>query len=137
VLRAETKTRARALQLLYAWDMGSEPAIEKVACCLMALDPGASKRFEAAEVLASGVIDHVEQLDEEIKTSADNWRFERIGVVERNILRLALHEIQCRSAPVLVVIDEAVRLAHWFAGPKAPSFINGVLDGVARRLGYL
>jgi len=137
VLRAETKIRARALQLLYAWDVGGEPSIEKVAYRLMALDRRASKRFEAAEVMASGVISHVEQLDGEIKASADNWRFDRIGIVERNILRLALHEMQSGRTPAPVVIDEAVRLAHWFAGVKAPSFINGVLDGVARRLGYL
>ncbi len=109
----------------------------KVAYRLMALGSRTSKGFEAAEALASAVIDQVEQLDSEIRASADNWRFERIVVVERNILRLALHEIRSGTAPVVVVIDEAVRLAQWFAGPKAPAFVNGVLDAVARRLGYL
>lgn len=123
--------------MLYAWDIGSEPEMAKVAYRLMALGSRTSKGFEAAEALASAVIDQVEQLDSEIRASADNWRFERIGVVERNILRLALHEIRSGTAPVVVVIDEAVRLAQWFAGPKAPAFVNGVLDGVARRLGYL
>ena len=123
--------------MLYAWDIGSEPTMAKVAYRLMESDARTSKSFGTAETLASGVIDNVDQLDAEIRASADNWRFERIGVVERNILRLALHEIRSGTAPVAVVIDEAVRLAHWFAGPKAPAFVNGVLDGVARRLGYL
>jgi len=62
---------------------------------------------------------------------------ERIGAVERNILRLALYELEEGEAAPAVIINEAVRLAHWFAGAKAPAFVNGVLDALARRLGRL
>jgi len=58
-------------------------------------------------------------------------------VVERNILRLALAELAEGATPSRVVIDEAVKLAHWFAGAKAPGFVNGVLDSVARESGAL
>jgi len=92
---------------------------------------------ELAETLATAVVGDLERLDGEIAETADRWRLERIGVVERNILRLALHELQIDSAPARVVIDEAMRLARWFAGPKAPPFINGVLDTLARRHGRL
>ena len=61
----------------------------------------------------------------------------RIAVVERNILRIAIEELRDEAVPVRVVIDEAVRLAHWFGGARAPGFVNGVLDRVARSLGRL
>ena len=58
-------------------------------------------------------------------------------MVEKSILRLALAELAEGSTPPRVVIDEAVKLAHWFAGAKAPAFVNGVLDAVAREYGAL
>jgi N utilization substance protein B len=61
----------------------------------------------------------------------------RIAVVERNILRLAILELRRGEVPPKVVIDEAVRLAHWFGGARAPGFVNGVLDGIARATGRL
>ncbi|MGE5832863.1 MAG: transcription antitermination protein NusB, partial [Acidobacteriota bacterium] len=67
----------------------------------------------------------------------EHWRLDRVGVIERNILRLALAELDEASTPARVVIDEAVKLAHWFAGARAPAFINGVLDAVARETGAL
>ena len=87
--------------------------------------------------MAGGVIGDVDRLDAEVLEAAENWRLERIGTVERNILRLALHEMEVGTTPPAVVIDEAVKLAHWFAGPRAPGFVNGVLDALARKLGYL
>ena len=58
-------------------------------------------------------------------------------MVERNILRLGIHELRRGETPPKVVIDEAIRLGQWFGGPKTPAFVNGVLDRVARSLGQL
>ena len=91
----------------------------------------------AAERMADRVVADVDRLDAEIGLAADNWRLERIGAVERNILRLAVHELRERAVPPRVAIDEAIQLAHRFAGPKAPGFVNGVLDTIARRMGRL
>lgn len=93
--------------------------------------------WESGEVLATQVADTRDQLDAAIRETSERWRVERIGVIERNILRLGVLELERESAPPAVVIDEAVRLAQRFAGPKAPAFVNGVLDAVARRLGRL
>jgi len=57
--------------------------------------------------------------------------------VERNILRLGILELRRGEVPPKVAIDEAVRLAHWFGGSRAPGFVNGVLDGIAHALGRL
>jgi N utilization substance protein B len=111
--------------------------IGDVAFRLSQLDSRLGEQIEAAERVATDVVRDVAELDAEIVAIADNWRLERIGIVERNVLRLALHEMKAGDTPTPVVIDEAVRLAHWFAGSKAPGFVNGVLDALARRLGYL
>jgi len=137
VLRTETKTRARALQLLYAWEMHGKPPIQQVAGDFAGWSGRWLRSLDAAEKKAAAVADIVASLDDEISQAADNWRLERIGVIERNILRLALHEMDEADVPPRVTISEAIRLAHWFAGPQSPSFVNGVLDGIARNRGTL
>ncbi|MBA3522837.1 MAG: transcription antitermination factor NusB [Gemmatimonadales bacterium] len=137
MLRIETKSRARALQLLYAWELLGEPQLPLVASGLARLTGPEPRILDRAEQLAAGVIANVESLDEAAAEASDNWRMSRIAVVERNILRLAIHELRQGEVPPKVVIDEALRLAHWFGGSRAPGFVNGVLDGIARALGRL
>jgi N utilization substance protein B len=93
--------------------------------------------LERAELLATAVAAQAEDLDRGIAEAVDHWRLDRIGVIEQNILRLALHELSTGGVPPRVAISEAVQLARWFAGPRAPAFVNGVLDGLARRAGQL
>jgi len=136
MLRLETRARARALQLLYACELtgsGAEGALKGLAR-LTGPEP---RVLDGAEALASAVLAEREALDRLIAGAADNWRLERIGVVERNILRLGIHELRRADTPPKVVIDEAIRLGQWFGGPKTPAFVNGVLDRVARSLGLL
>lgn len=137
VLRTETKTRARALQLLYAWELQGKPPIHQVAGNIAGWSGRWVRGFDAAEQKAASICDVVTSLDDEISLAADNWRLNRIGVIERNILRLALHEMDEAEVPPRVTISEAVRLAHWFAGAQSPAFVNGVLDGIARSRGTL
>jgi N utilization substance protein B len=137
MLRTETKSRARALQLLYAWELQGAPPMAEVATGLSRLTGPQPRVLDRAESLASDVIANLEALDAEAARGADNWRLSRIATVERNILRLGIHELTVGQVPPKVAIDEAVRLAHWFGGARAPGFVNGVLDGVARSLGRL
>lgn len=75
--------------------------------------------------------EHAERIDGIIRERAENWDFNRIGVVERNILRAATAELWfCPETPAAVVIDEAVELAKEYTGPGAGRFINGILDWV-------
>ena len=137
MLRAETKSRARALQLLYAWEIRGALPIPVLASGLSRLTGPEPTLLDRAEVLAEGVVADVQSLDAEAARAAENWRMSRIAVVERNILRLAIHELRQGDVPPKVAIDEAVRLAHWFGGTRAPGFVNGVLDGIARATGRL
>lgn len=137
MLRRETKGRARALQILYAWELQGRPAVRLAATGLARLTGPEPLTLDYAEALAAAVSDDVESLDRLTQEAADNWRIGRLGAVERNILRLAVYELREGSVPPKVVIDEAVRLAHWFGGVKSPAFVNGVLDRVAHQLGRL
>ena len=137
MLRVETKGRVRALQILYAWELQGGGAIPRVVSGVARLTGPQPLILDRAEELAAGVVLNIEALDAELAQAADNWRMSRIAVVERNILRLGIHELRRGEVPPKVVIDEAVRLAHWFGGARAPGFVNGVLDGVAHALGRL
>jgi N utilization substance protein B len=137
MLRSETKSRARALQLLYAWELQGEPPMAEVATGLSRLTGPEPAVLDRAESLAADVIANLDALDAQAARGAENWRLSRIATVERNILRLGIHELTAGRVPPKVAIDEAVRLAHWFGGARAPGFVNGVLDGVARSLGRL
>ena len=137
MLRAETKSRARALQLLYAWELLGGPPVPTVASGLTRLTGPEPRILDRAEELAAGVVRDVGALDAEAERASDNWRLNRMAVVERNILRLGILELRRGDVPPKVAIDEAVRLAHWFGGARSPGFVNGVLDGIARALGRL
>ncbi|MEO8201014.1 MAG: transcription antitermination factor NusB [Gemmatimonadota bacterium] len=136
-LGLRTKTRARALQILYAWEMQGTPRVVDVASGLVRIAGRVPAALEDAEKMAQGVIDRAPDLDKIASVAADNWRVERLGVIERNVLRLAIFELTTEAAPPKVVINEAIQLAHWFGGLKSPAFINGVLDRVAHSLGRL
>ena len=135
--RPETKARARALQLLYAWDLSGHPSIETIVGRLATMYGHAPDGYDRGADLAAQAVAGLPEFDARVGAAAEHWRLDRVGVVERNILRLALAELAEGSTPPRVVIDEAVKLAHWFAGAKAPGFVNGVLDAVARESGAL
>lgn len=128
------ESRRLALQVLYAADLGRaasiESALEEVASHFDR-HPGA---LAFAQELLVGVQAERERIDERIRAHARNWRLERMAAVDRNLLRLAVHELSATDTPSEVVIDEAVELARDFGGDASPAFVNGVLDAVARSL---
>jgi N utilization substance protein B len=136
-LRPESRARARALQLLYAWESGGRPSLNTLLQGVAGIthpDPGV---LEQAAELAGGVIARCEELDGLFGEAAEHWRVDRLPVVDRNILRLGVYELLRESAPPKVAIDEALWLAHRFGSPQSAAFVNGVLDAVARSLGRL
>lgn len=136
-MRAESKRRARALQLLYALEAVPSESPETAFRGLARLTGPEPGILEEARAVVDGVLARRGELDRLAQAAADNWRLERIATVERNILRLGVHELLIGVTPVKVVLDESVWLAQRFAGERAPAFVNGVLDRVARSLGRL
>ena len=83
--------------------------------------------------LAEAVESHRDELDEAIASHARGWDLDRIAPLERNLMRVALYEIEhSDDVPVEVAIDEAVEIAKEYCGAEAPGFVNGVLGAVVR-----
>jgi N utilization substance protein B len=117
--------RRLALELLYQWDLTGQP--------LASLHEGEADAF--ALELAEGVAARAEELDERIDLASDEWRADRLGVVERNVVRLGLFELERGEVPVEVAVDEAVSLAKRYASEDAGRLVNGILGRVIREAG--
>jgi transcription antitermination protein NusB len=123
VARRSDQRRA-AVVALYQGDVTGRPA-------LALLDRGATP---FTRELVEGVLADQPELDELIATHASGWTLDRIAPVERNILRVALHELRSRpDVPTEVAIDEAVEAAKELCSAEAPAFVNGILGTVARQ----
>lgn len=130
------RSRQRALQVLYAWDMRRQPvdeAVEAYYGILYSEESAEQPRRDAfMDSLVSGAVERVAEIDREISGHAEHWRIERMPTVDRNILRLALYEMLYAGTPAPVAIDEALELARRYSGEESVQFINGVLDAVRR-----
>jgi N utilization substance protein B len=90
---------------------------------------------EFAQGLVEGVMKEREALDRVILGSVDNWRIERMAVVDRNILRVAVYELAwLPDTPSIVVLDEAIEVGKKYGSEQSGSFINGILDSVRKRI---
>ncbi|MDP8245138.1 MAG: transcription antitermination factor NusB [Candidatus Hinthialibacter antarcticus] len=130
--------REFALRLLYARDLQTAVGIESAPTQRpnwwrledkLSITPP-TEQF--ARELAKGVREHQPEIDAAISAAAQRWRVDRMGPVERNILRLGVYELQfAQDAPVSVVIDEAIELAKCYGDAESDRFVNGILDAVA------
>ncbi len=89
---------------------------------------------EFATRLAAGTLEHLDSLDERIRSRAEHWRIPRMAIVDRNILRLAVYEFLYEPTPRTVAINEALEIARRFSTYEATQFINGILDAIKRDL---
>jgi transcription antitermination protein NusB len=134
---ARHRSRQRALQVLFLWDQRKQAIDEAISSFYETLasdedDPQRAASDEFMETLVRGASERATEIDQRITQKSENWRLERMPVVDRNILRLAVFEMSEVGTPAPVVIDEALELARQFSGDESVSFINGVLDAVHR-----
>ncbi len=135
--RVETRGRSRALQALYAADLRDFTRLKRIASNVfddLAIDAG-EREFATKIVATMG--EHGAEIDATLTEVTANWRFERLGAIERSVLRLAAAELSRGETPVKVVLQEAVRLAERYGTARSAKFVNGVLDAYARRTGRL
>ena len=136
-MRIETRARSRALQALYAWDVRGERDLLRIASQGWDdLSVGPEER-KLAGMIVRPIDSAGDRLDTELAEITTNWRLERLGAIERSVLRIAAAEFSRGETPPRVVIQEGVRLAERYAGPQSARFVNGVLDALARRMGRL
>jgi transcription antitermination protein NusB len=136
-MAARHRSRQRALQVLYQWDMTKLPVEQVISSFYDTLysedekpEPG---RDEFMEELVTGTSQMTPAIDERIVAKSANWKLDRMPVVDRNILRLAIYEMSREETPAAVVIDEALELARQFSGEESVGFVNGILDAVHRQ----
>jgi transcription antitermination protein NusB len=130
------KARECALQMLFAaditrlsgdavtrnfWTELGEPEIDE-----------ATREFSVK--LALGTLREIEIVDDRIRTRAEHWRIERMAIVDRNVLRLAVYEFLYEDTPHTVIINEALEIARRFSTFEATQFINGILDAIKHDL---
>ncbi len=133
------RARAVALQALYECEVGGLTPQQALGVLHHAgppevNDPGEDEHAFVISLVHGAMTDKI-ALDERIGDAAKNWRVERMAVIDRLVMRLAAQEMLAhRESPPRVVISEAIELARAYSGDAAAKFVNGVLDGVYRRL---
>jgi len=133
------RARAAALQALYECEIGGLTVQQALGVLAHAGppevdDPGAGEHAFVVALVTGATEDRV-ALDARIGDAATNWRIERMAVLDRLVMRLALHElIAHRDSPPRVVISEAIELARHYSGDESARFVNGVLDGAYRKM---
>ncbi|MDH3629405.1 MAG: transcription antitermination factor NusB [Acidobacteriota bacterium] len=124
--------REYALQMMFQIDV-TDVTPEQVFPTFWEAQNAADEVVHFAETLVSGVTQELGDLDRQLGELAKNWRLERMAVVDRNVLRIALWElIHSPETPPAVVIDEAIEVAKKYGSHESGSFINGVLDAARR-----
>ena len=145
------RAREAALQMLYQWEVGRVPPHEAVRTYWPGRDAPPSEDDELADLvpdravdengrtfangLVTGTIEHLAEADRLIAAHATNWRVERMAVIDRLVMRMAIYELLAEpETPAKVIINEAIELARTFSGEQPVPLINGVLDSVRKAL---
>lgn len=142
-MAARHRSRRRALQVLYEWDMrgGGDCVDRAIGHYYETLYSEESRKKPKPdrfmEELVRGTVARAPAIDQQIEAKAENWRLSRMAVVDRNILRMAIFELSLNEVPAPIIIDEAMELARQFSNDESLSFINGVLDAVRRQTAAL
>ena len=139
--RKDPRHRAReaALQILYHWEIGGRDAAAAAATFFEHQwpdrEPAAEDLRVFATTLAAETVDRLPAIDPLIAETTERWRPERMAIIDRLILRMAICEMtRAQAAPPVVVINEALELARTFSGDESVKFINGILDAIRKKL---
>jgi transcription antitermination factor NusB len=135
-MQVDKRTRARelAIQALYQLDVQGPDLLELLTQFFAENEPDDSVCKLAAD-WTKGAWENLAQCDELIVGSTIKWQLSRLSPVDKSILRLAVYQFRfCPDIPPRVVINEAIELAKKFSSDKSPSFVNGVLDAVLKKL---
>ncbi|HEX6559162.1 MAG TPA: transcription antitermination factor NusB [Longimicrobiales bacterium] len=135
-MRARSKARSWALQVLYAWESrGVGTSARAVLNDFEQQRQIAEESRSFIRALVDAVETNREKIDRELEHSLTNWRLERLSVIDRNILRLAAAEmLYDKDVPPAVAIQEAIVLAEKYGTNESPRFVNGVLDALRKSI---
>jgi len=130
------KAREAALQMLFAADLYKHDPVQLTEDYWQELGDTTvdTKTREFSDKLVTGTLRELKTIDDRIRTRAEHWRIERMAIVDRNVLRLAVYEFLFEDTPHTVIINEALEIARRFSTFEATQFINGILDAVKHDL---
>jgi N utilization substance protein B len=129
------KSRELTMQMLFQGDLGKQTPDEVRALFWTSRDDVDAQTRGFAEDIYRVASERRAEIDALIETHAENWRLERMAVVDRNLLRTAVAELLgYPNTPAAIVINESLEIARRYAAPESVQFLNGVLDAIARSL---
>ena len=130
---ARRKARELAMQMLFQYDVSrNEPATIQETFEDFEKSKVSTREFAAR--IFEGTVRELETIDSMIVAQAENWRIERMAVVDRNIMRASIYEfLHENETPKLVIIDEAIEIAKRYGNENSSKFVNGILDGILKR----
>ena len=133
---ARRKARECALQMLFAADVAdtTKATLTRDFWDHLSDEKGNDITREFANKLVLGTLRRLTEIDNKIRTRAEHWRIERMAIVDRNVLRLAVNEFLFEDTPHTVVINESLEIARRFSTYEATQFINGILDAIKKDL---
>ncbi|HDZ62225.1 MAG TPA: transcription antitermination factor NusB [Nitrospirae bacterium] len=127
------RAREYALQLLFQLDLTRNKLDEELLKEFWENNNEEPEVMEFTHGIVRGTIEHLEEIDEIIKKAAKNWSIDRMAVVDRNILRAAVHElIYSSDIPPSVIINEAIEISRKYSTEDSSAFINGILDKIQK-----
>ncbi|MCJ7458452.1 MAG: transcription antitermination factor NusB [candidate division Zixibacteria bacterium] len=128
------EARELVLKSLYCWEISGKKPDEVFSDLVSQIELDNSSKLFSRELFKK-VIEHQKEIDELIKKNVQHWDFSRIAVVDKNILRIGICELlYLDDIPVKVSLDEAIELAKKYSSEDSGSFVNGVLDAVAKKI---
>jgi len=133
--RDRSRARAWALHVLYLWESaGGGETITQALSRVLQSRHVAPRRLAYIELLLDTLQDNLPEVDRVLQSALDNWRIDRLSVMDRSILRLAVTELLfLDEIPPKVSIQEGIHLAEAYGGKDSPRFVNGVLDALYKR----
>lgn len=133
-MAGRSDARKCVLQMLYLVDQNSEADVHWIRTSMQE-ELGEDTLFGFAWSLFTGIRENQEAIDERITAVASNWRVDRMAPTDRNVIRMGIFEIEQLETPAAVVINESVELAKEFGTGNSSSFVNGILDKLAKKPG--
>jgi len=133
-LGARRKSRELALQALYQWNITRQDPFLILDQQKANFSP-ADEEDEFAQQIVVGVLEHYAHIDELIEKFSEHWRLDRMSIIDRNILRMAIFELLfCENIPPRVTLNEAIDLGKRFGSEDSSAFINGILDRIQKEV---
>ena len=133
-MRRRTLAREHALKILYQFDITKRPIETVVASYWQAEETKDQEIITYANLLAQGVAGAIKEIDQKISDYATNWQIKRMAIIDRNVMRIGLYELQhTTDIPPKVAINEAVELAKKYGDLESSKFVNGILDKIHKK----